>query len=166
MTSPSTMPVSSLREICRAFDAETFDKLLSNPEFLKLFGLYGECLEDSNGPMEEIAPTLTNFFCATKEGNSKLHLVSVKCFFAYDHTNYAHHFPVYLVTMGSFKILTLRHISYWQMAILTFRGRHPMVYLSYQLTKPNRNTKTKGGIIQFSKRKRCSPKMDVVAVFR
>ena len=50
---PSTMPVSSLREIRRAFDTETFDKLQSNPEFLRLFLLYG--------PMEEIAPTLTNF---------------------------------------------------------------------------------------------------------
>ena len=136
MTSPSTMPVSSLREIRRAFDARKFDKLLSNPEFLKIFRLYGECSEDSNGLMEEIAPTLTDFFCATKEGNWKLHLDSVKWFFAYDHTNFAHYLPVYLVTMGSFKILTLRHISYWQMEILAFRGQHPMVSLSYQPAKP------------------------------
>ena len=131
------MPVSSLREIRRAFDAETFDKLLPNPEILRLFRLYGECSEDSNGPMEEIAPTLSDFFCATKKGNWKRHLDSaVKCFFAYDHTNFAHYLPVYLVTMGSFKILTLRHISYWQMEILAFIGRHPMVSLSYHLAKP------------------------------
>ena len=68
------MPVSSLREIRRAFDTETFDKLQSNPEFLRLFLLYG--------PMEEIAPTLTNFFCVSKaEGNWKLHLDSVQWFF-------------------------------------------------------------------------------------
>ena len=112
------MTVSSFREIRRAPDAETFDKLLSNPEFLKLLHLYGECSEDSNGPMEKIAPTLTNFFLCYQGRQLETLPRFCQMVFAYDHTSYAQYLPVYfLVTMGSFKIITLRHISYWQIEI-------------------------------------------------
>lgn len=79
------MLVGSLGEIRRAFHAEKFNKLRSNPEFKKFFRLYGKYSEDSNGPMKvfwntylEMVATLMNFIRATREGNWELHLDSEK----------------------------------------------------------------------------------------
>ena len=163
------MLVGSLREIRRAFDAEKFDKLLSNPQFLELFRLYGEYSEDSNGPMKvfwntylEMVATLMNFIRATREDNRKLHVDSVKemlpWFFAYDHTNYAQYLPVYLVTMVSLQ--DTHPEAHQLLEDGNFGVQRSTSYGFSQLPVDqtieqtlNRSTKTKGGIIGFSLRK-------------
>ena len=161
--------VSYLCEIRKEFDKETFDELVCNAEFLELFRLYCEYSEDNNDPMSvfwntylEMVSTLMNFIRATREGNWKLHLDSVKemlpWLFAYDHTNYARYLPVYLVTMMSLQ--DTHPEAHRLLADGDFGVQRSTVHGFPQLPVDqtieqtlNRSIKTKGGIVGFSLRK-------------
>ena len=152
------------------FNAARVDALLSLQDFQDLADLYNQFCEDkSDGNMKifwnsylEMVDILLDTIRATREGDWRLHLQSIKAmipwFFAYDHTNYARYLPVYLLHMLALKDThpeAHKMLSEGEFGVQR-TSSHGFSQLPVDQTIEqtlNRNTKTKGGIVGFSLKK-------------
>ena len=162
--------VSALQLVREECNAESFNVVLSSPEFEELANLYEQyCKDENDGPLKmfwnsylEMVATLLCLIRATREGNWELHLECIKAvlpwFFAYDHTNYVRYLPVYLVHMleppdthpEAYSMLSQGDFGVQRTTSHGF-SQLPVDQTIEQTL--NRNTKTKGGIIGLSLKK-------------
>ena len=162
--------VSALQLVREECNAESFNVVLSSPEFEELANLYEQyCKDENDGPLKmfwnsylEMVATLLSLIRATREGNWELHLECIKAvlpwFFAYDHTNYVRYLPVYLVHMleppdthpEAYSMLSQGDFGVQRTTSHGF-SQLPVDQTIEQTL--NRNTKTKGGIIGLSLKK-------------
>ena len=110
-----TEVLEDIKKVCAEICDEEFEKVMSSSLYANLtnlFNEYREHLRKGNGNLSafwmsyiDMTETLLRLLRASREGNWKLHLASVRAMipwcFAYNNVNYATYLPAYLAEMSN-----------------------------------------------------------------